>query len=241
MNDSKNAGNTATAINLSASEMPPRPRKLPQQGRSRLLFEAIKQSCRIILEQEGSQKLTATRISEVSGVAMGSIYQYFPNVDAIVAAVFEDMTQEQLDIARRRLESEWMEAPLERSLTSVYRGALRFHQKMLRLDRDFYCRYHSWFDLHVRFNEAQGDPEASVRVIQKLLERNQESYPCRDPAMMAFVISKAGRAVVQESLRHRPEYLEDPELPDYLTTLAFSMLERPAAAPRPRLVGREPA
>ena len=54
-----------------------------------------------------------------------------------------------------------MEAPLERSLTSVYRGALRFHQKMLRLDRDFYCRYHSWFDLHVRFNEAQGDLQAA--------------------------------------------------------------------------------
>src|SRR5690606_40557400 len=83
----------------------PKPRKLPQQGRSRLLVESTKQACLQILQKEGPRALTATRIAEVAGVSMGSLYQYFPNVDAIVATVYEDLTIQEIEIALKRWET----------------------------------------------------------------------------------------------------------------------------------------
>lgn len=225
-------------------EVPPKPRKLPQQGRSRMLFDSIKQSCKQVLEQEGPRRLTATRISEVSGVAMGSIYQYFPNVDAIVATVYEDMAREEIDIARRRLAEEWRSAPLERSLSSVYRGAIRFHQKMLRLDREFHQRFYQSFDLDMWFSETSGDPEAATLVIQELLELHQDEYPCPNPAMQSFIIARACRGVIIDSIKFRPEYLDRPELHSYLMTLAFSILEpgrgqQSGGLPDQRKLGKE--
>ena len=86
-----------TAHFLSATIPLPKPRKLPKQGRSRILVESLKQACLLILQRDGYKALTATRIASVSGVAMGSLYQYFPNVDAIVVATYEDLLRAQAE------------------------------------------------------------------------------------------------------------------------------------------------
>ncbi len=67
----------------------PAPRKLPRQSRSRFLVSTLIEACRQILEQEGTEALTVNRLSEVSGVAVGSIYQYFPNKEAIISLAFD--------------------------------------------------------------------------------------------------------------------------------------------------------
>ena len=59
-----------------------------------------------ILDEEGEEALTVARIAEVSGAAVGSIYQYFPNKDAIVAMLYErvlDQESEELLRMRERL------------------------------------------------------------------------------------------------------------------------------------------
>ncbi len=64
------------------------------------------QACLHILDEEGEEALTVARIAEVSGAAVGSIYQYFPNKDAIVAMLYErvlDQESEELLRMRERL------------------------------------------------------------------------------------------------------------------------------------------
>ena len=68
----------------SPKELPPL-RKRPNQSRSRALVEAVAQASLRILDEGGEEALTVTRIAELSGAAVGSIYQYFPNKDAILA------------------------------------------------------------------------------------------------------------------------------------------------------------
>ena len=67
----------------------PSPRKRPNQQRSRALVDAVAQACLLILDEHGEDALTVARIAEVSGAAIGSIYQYFPSKDAIVALLYE--------------------------------------------------------------------------------------------------------------------------------------------------------
>lgn len=62
-------------------------RKSPQQNRStytvNLIFEATAQ----ILQQERQANFTTNAIAELAGVSIGTLYQYFPNKNAILIAM----------------------------------------------------------------------------------------------------------------------------------------------------------
>src|SRR5262245_30563021 len=62
-------------------------RKPPQQSRSRVTVSTILDATVRILEQEGSDAATTTRIAEVAGVSVGTLYQYFGNRDSILDAL----------------------------------------------------------------------------------------------------------------------------------------------------------
>jgi AcrR family transcriptional regulator len=59
------------------------PRKRPVQGRSRDTVVAILEATFQVLESDG-EALTTTRVAEVAGVSVGTLYQYFPNRDALI-------------------------------------------------------------------------------------------------------------------------------------------------------------
>lgn len=63
------------------------PRKLPRQARAQATFEAIVDACAQVLASGSYDALTTNGISERAGVSIGTLYEYFPNREAIVAAV----------------------------------------------------------------------------------------------------------------------------------------------------------
>jgi len=63
------------------------PRKSPRQTRSEAMVEAILEAAVRVLEREGLASFTATRVAEVAGISVGSLYQYFPNKHALTAAL----------------------------------------------------------------------------------------------------------------------------------------------------------
>ena len=62
-------------------------RKIASQERSRATVEAILEATARILIREGFDKASTNRVAEVAGVSVGSLYQYFPSKDALVAAL----------------------------------------------------------------------------------------------------------------------------------------------------------
>ncbi len=65
------------------------PRKTPRQRRSCATVEAIVEAAVDLLSTRGYVRTSTNRIAARAGVSVGSVYQYFPNKDAIVAVVFE--------------------------------------------------------------------------------------------------------------------------------------------------------
>jgi AcrR family transcriptional regulator len=60
------------------------PRRRPVQARSTQLVAAILKAAVRVLEREGAQRFTTIRVAEAAGVSVGSLYQYFPNKQAIL-------------------------------------------------------------------------------------------------------------------------------------------------------------
>lgn len=63
--------------------------KSPQQSRSKELVKAIYEATVRVLPMVGSKALTTKKIAEVAGVSIGSLYQYFPNKEAVLTAVMD--------------------------------------------------------------------------------------------------------------------------------------------------------
>jgi AcrR family transcriptional regulator len=63
------------------------PRKLPRQSRSKATVQAILDACAESLEQRGYHGLTTHAIAVRAGASVGTLYQYFPNRDAVAGAL----------------------------------------------------------------------------------------------------------------------------------------------------------
>lgn len=61
------------------------PRKSPRQRRSTATVDAIVEAAAQILERDGFEGYTTNAVAAQAGVSIGSLYQYFPNRDALTA------------------------------------------------------------------------------------------------------------------------------------------------------------
>ena len=68
-------------------------RKIPRQARAHATVEAILTAAAQVLVRGGLDDLTTARVAERAGVSIGSLYQYFPNKQALAAAVVDDCTE----------------------------------------------------------------------------------------------------------------------------------------------------
>lgn len=79
------------------------PRKNASQVRSRATVDALVEATARILVKEGFDKASTNRIAEKAGVSVGSLYQYFPSKEALVAAVIDRHNDELMQVARGAL------------------------------------------------------------------------------------------------------------------------------------------
>jgi AcrR family transcriptional regulator len=63
------------------------PRKLPVQARSIRTIDTIFEATIQVLLALGLGELTTTKVAERAGVSVGTLYQYFPNKQALLSAV----------------------------------------------------------------------------------------------------------------------------------------------------------
>lgn len=204
-------------------QQPAAPRKLPKQERSRFLVRCVCEACLRILDEEGAQALTTNRIAEVAGVGIGSIYQYFPNKEAIVAGVYEEVVQSEMASMREwgeRLE----EYSLEDAIRMMIEKAVERENRLLKLDREFYRRYHRNFDLTSRWGNDTHDPAVAVDVLTQLLERERHKLRVTDPRLAAFLIARGMRAIIWLALEERPDYISNPAFVKELIDLSLGYL-----------------
>ena len=67
-------------------------RKKPSQQRSRQTVEGILDAARKLLKKTGgTARITTHQIARAAGISVGSLYQYFPNTEAIVFEVYQEI------------------------------------------------------------------------------------------------------------------------------------------------------
>jgi len=114
---------------------PPKPRKYPKQTRSKILVDSIKQTTEMLLQNTPMNALKSTKIAEITGICMGSLYQYYPNTEAIVTTIYEDA------ILHTAASLNSNTAPL----SSAKQQINELHKTLSAMDEKFHCQYYEHF------------------------------------------------------------------------------------------------
>jgi AcrR family transcriptional regulator len=197
-------------------------RRDPKQRRSRAIVDAIVGAGRLLLASEGPQSLTTNRIAERAGVSIGSLYRYFPNKEAILAAVYDADTGR--EVADLRAADTWGidSAPLADALAMIVDFQLERHRRLLELGSEFYRAHHGEFSLGPRMGPAELESHMLA-----LLERHGDAVRVRDREQAAFMLARGTSAIVRRALEESPERLSDPAFRQELIDLVACYLTAP--------------
>lgn len=182
----------------------PQPRKWPGQARSKALVEAVLQACWRILDHEGAAALTVQRVAEVSGVAVGSIYQYFPSKEAIVALVYERVLQDEAEYILT-LRPTMSGAPLKEVLGLIVANTVRVELRLFRLNSEFHLKYYKALQLGMRCGAYRSSCEYVEDTWVKLLQLYPDEVGTPDLSTAAYMLGMGLRAVIRQALEDDPE------------------------------------
>ena len=196
-------------------------RKIPAQARSRATVDAIIQAATYILTEVGWEGLTTNAIAERAGVNIGSLYQFFPNKEAIIA-----------ELQRRHVVA--TQADLHRALGFLpeqpsLRDALTLIIEMIVKEHRVAPAVH------------KAITEELPRTVRCMLEEKEQfrgqfleflkpfmrNVP--DPDLAIYMMSVAAQAIIHNVTAERPELLDHPSLVAELVTLLENYLCRPPA------------
>jgi AcrR family transcriptional regulator len=110
------------------------PRKQPRQVRAELTRQRILTAAAHVFGEHGYAAGTTNRIAERAGISIGSLYQYFPNKDAILAELLVRHLDDGAAIAER-VQREVLPGPIEEVFRLFVHGAIESHLDEPRLLR----------------------------------------------------------------------------------------------------------
>jgi len=201
------------------------PRKRAKQDRAKATVEAILTAAAHILVREGFDAANTNRIAEKAGVSIGSLYQYFPGKEAVVAALLERHVRQMLRTA---------EHGLERSTANTLRGRAR---EMVRTMLDAHAvepgLHRVFMEEMPRFGQLQEVVELErmfEEVARRHMERERSALRPRNLEIAAFVVVQAVEALTHAAVLHRPDMLRSEAFVDEVTELIVRYLARDRAA-----------
>ncbi|WP_422418452.1 TetR/AcrR family transcriptional regulator [Pseudomonas sp. GZD-222] len=187
-------------------ELPARPRKQPKQARSVALVEALKTAGREILEGEGREALSIYRLSDYSGVAISSIYEYFPTIESLIGAIFEDYRANARLQVIASIDALPASATLYDGIEIILRTGLSALHRWMQVDSEQSIKTAYYGEL-VRLEIVKPERFWISIVIPALVQRFSDQVLVRDREKAGFLAYQAVTALPRALLIEKPHYL----------------------------------
>lgn len=167
-------------------------------------MDALVEATARILVREGFDKASTNRIAEVAGVSVGSLYQYFPGKEALVAAVIERHQQELMQFVRDQL-GEVLTEPVDKAMRKLVAIAVEAHRldpKLHRVVAEQIPRIGPLETLET-FNRE------NYALFRAYLESHRDELRVDDLELASFVCVTTIEALTHNAVLHYPQALSD--------------------------------
>ena len=200
------------------------PRKQPKQERSRATIDAILTATARVLVRDGFDHASTNRIAEAAGVSIGSLYQYFPSKEALVAALIErhmeEMTREIASGFERVAELPLAEAA--RELVGLMLRAHAVDPALHKVLAEQVPRIGRLDRLHQLERRAE-------ELLLAYFALHRDELRDKDPELAAFVTVTVVEALTHQMTAHHGHRLREQALADEITDVVVRYLAKPKA------------
>lgn len=179
------------------------PRKSPRQARAKATVDALLEAGARILTADGYERANVNRIAELAGVSVGSLYQYFPTKDALVAAVIKRHSEQMTETFEKDL-GDLATLPTPLAVRAIVRRALvtySINPKLRKVVReevprgetfarteDFDARLAKVLEGYFAFHAANVRPSnhaLAVKLLMTAVESIAARFAIEDPEQLA--------------------------------------------------------
>lgn len=195
------------------------PRKLPQQDRSRLTVEAILEATAHILTEEGYDKANTNRIAERAGISVGSLYQYFPNKESLMAALMEQHSSEIAALVESKLQDLFDEPP-EIAIPELVRAVIAAHAINPRLHQVL----NEEIPRSERLQQMQKADERIAELLRMYLKRWSDRIHPQNLEMTIFILSRTVESLCHSAVIEHPSFVSSSQFEQEVANLLLLYL-----------------
>ncbi len=180
------------------------PRKHAAQARSRATVDVLIETTARILVREGFDRASTNRIAEQAGVSIGSLYQYFPGKDALVAAVIDRHREELGNVTRSAL-AKASNQPIKQAIRTLVAAAVEAH----RIDPRLHRVLAEQIPRTGRLEKVETFSRENYTLFKAYLERHSDELRALDLDLASFVCVTSIEALTHSAVLHNPAMLAD--------------------------------
>jgi AcrR family transcriptional regulator len=195
------------------------PRKLPQQDRSHMTVEAILEATTHILTEEGYGKANTNRIAERAGISIGSLYQYFPNKESLMAALMEQHSNEIAELVESKLQH-LFDAPLETAIPELVRAVIAAHAINPRLHQVL----NEEIPRSEQLQQMQNADERIAELLRAYLIRWSDRIYPQNLEMTIFILSRTLESLCHSAVIEHPSFVSNSQFEQEVSNLLLLYL-----------------
>jgi AcrR family transcriptional regulator len=192
-------------------------RRRPRQERARFTADAIRRAAAEVIDEVGWARASTNRIAERAGVSIGSLYQYYADKEAILAALVDAHRQAVHAVVGAALVRLGDPAvPIDETLRGLFRALMQLHRQDPVLTR-------------VLSNEVphqhggKDEGERSVAWIERILAQRPE-VTVRNREAAAYVLATSVEALTRWMAHEAPAKLDTDTLIEETVAMLFGYL-----------------
>jgi AcrR family transcriptional regulator len=200
-------------------------RKAPRQNRSRETVEIILQAASQLLEKRGEPVLTTALIAARAGVSIGTFYQYFADLNALLLALAE---QERTRLAERLrdLHVKLEAGPSPQSEREFIEALVKFYARRKGASRQFALL------AHVQALTRQWPQDQFAEMLVNHWTLHRKSSRAKKDEIHAYVLTRALTGILQSAAIESSPWLDAPEFYDALYLIIKSLRRIPKRTKR---------
>ena len=187
------------------------PRKAATQQRSRLTVDALVEATARLLVREGYDRASTNRIAEEAGVSIGSLYQYYPSKEALVAAVIDRHNEQIMGLVHEALARVTAQS-LEAAVRAIVTVAVEVH----RIDPKLHRILTEQIPRTGRLKNVEAFNRETQVLVRAWLAGHAEELGVTDLDLAAFVCVTTVEALTHTAVLHRPETFAGGDIGPYV-------------------------
>lgn len=158
-------------------------------------MDALVEATARILVKEGFEKASTNRIAEIAGVSVGSLYQYFPSKEALVAAVIDRHNDAIMNVVRAAF-AEVADLPIEKAVRRLVTVAIEAHH----IDPNLHRVLAEQIPRSGHLAEVEAYSHEIHALVRTYLERHRKEMRKLDPALAAFMCVSTIEAIAHNTV-----------------------------------------